>query len=368
MELPSYFKDFLKNIRPTDDEVDDYIDGHTALREKLLADPELSPVIVGTFLQGSYRRFTAIKAENGQKSDVDVVVATSLSEDDYTAAQALDKFTTFLDKHSEYKDNYEPNAHSIAIELQAVKLDLVVTSAPSEIGTEAVRQLSETTQEALQQRSFAPSDDWIRKASGDGAWKLEPLRIPDRDNNDWEWTHPLEQIRWTTEHNQACNGHYVNVVKALKWWRRAHFTTPKHPKGYPLEHLIGTYCPKDITSVAEGVTLALEGLINDPERIVDAILERKPVLWDRGIPENNVFERIDGKDFAQFFSQAKEAAKAARKALDADNTYDSANCWIELFGDEFPEAPSPDDDDSGDERGDYTPRKSVSIITPKRFG
>ncbi len=149
MELPSYFKDFLQKIRPSNEEIDDYIDGHTKLREKLLADPDLSPHIVGTFLQGSYRRFTAVTAEKGQKSDVDVVIVTDFSEDQYTAADALREFTDFLDKHDEYKDRYEPNAHSIAIELDKVKLDLVVTSAPSEVNTESLQALSAMTREAL---------------------------------------------------------------------------------------------------------------------------------------------------------------------------------------------------------------------------
>lgn len=49
---------------------------------------------------------------------------------------------------------------------------------------------------------------------------LEPLYIPDRDADSWEKTHPLEQISWTQQKNARCNGHYVNIVKCLKWWRK----------------------------------------------------------------------------------------------------------------------------------------------------
>lgn len=72
--IPSYFKDFLSNIRLTDNQVNDLMTGHTTLRKRLEEDETLSKIIVSTFLQGSYRRSTAVKPKNGNKSDVDVIV------------------------------------------------------------------------------------------------------------------------------------------------------------------------------------------------------------------------------------------------------------------------------------------------------
>ena len=72
--VPSYFKDFLSNIRLTDNQVNDLMTGHTTLRKRLEEDETLSKIIVSTFLQGSYRRSTAVKPKNGNKSDVDVIV------------------------------------------------------------------------------------------------------------------------------------------------------------------------------------------------------------------------------------------------------------------------------------------------------
>ena len=54
--------------------------------------------------------------------------------------------------------------------------------------------------------------------------------------------------------NNSCNGHYINVVKAIKWSHRFMRKDMKYPKGYPLEHMIGVCCPDSITSVAQGVT------------------------------------------------------------------------------------------------------------------
>lgn len=366
MELPTYFKDFLSAIRPTPEEILEYKNGHETLRAKLREDPDLSPHIVSTFLQGSYKRSTAIQPENGKRSDVDVVVVTNFSEDDYTPAKAQAKFIAFLEDDDDYKDNFTPNDRSLGIDLETVELDLVITSAPSEVVQEAIRAFADTAVYSL-------DDDggWARplmqRFAADAAWKQSPLRIPDRNLELWQDTHPLEQLRWTIDHNDRCNTHYVNVVKALKWWRRANFTTPKYPKGYPVEHLIGTFCPIGITSVAQGVTLTLEGIANDPALQTAALLRQTPWLPDRGVPGNNVFARVTGDNFATFFRQVEEAAETARVALDHAEKYESAEAWRQLFGDRFPKAEPPDNADGGS-RGGFTPRTKSSAPMRSRFG
>ena len=62
MELPSYFSDFMSNIRPSSEERKQYQDAHRELREKLMDDDDLKEIIVTTFLQGSYRRSTIFAA------------------------------------------------------------------------------------------------------------------------------------------------------------------------------------------------------------------------------------------------------------------------------------------------------------------
>ena len=131
--VPSYFKDFLSNIRLSDNQVSDLKTGHTTLRKRLETDETLSKIIVSTFLQGSYRRSTAVKPKNGNKSDVDVIVVTKLDSEEYTPEEALDLFVPFLDKY--YKGKYRIQGRSIGISLSYVDLDIVPTSAPSESET-----------------------------------------------------------------------------------------------------------------------------------------------------------------------------------------------------------------------------------------
>lgn len=382
MELPSYFRDFLQDIRPTPAQLNDYKDGHKRLRERLYADERLSPIIVSTFLQGSYRRATAIRPHEGKRADVDVIIVTRLSKDEYNPQTAFEAFIPFLEKH--YEGKYELNGRSFGIHLFYIDLDLVITAAPSEseIGIlQSDSVITEDTPEDVEDWKLATL--WVPRAkrSAPGAWRLMeaarqepewrtlPLLIPDRDAQKWEPTHPLAQIQRTWEKNGLCNTHYVNVVKAIKWWRRINHPTPKYPKGYPVEHLIWYCCPNGISSVAEGVTQTLENIAQSYR--LNALLKTPPFLADHGVPEHNVFARVPGEDFATFHAQVCDAAKVARHALDTQNLRESVEGWKKLFGDKFPDAPPDRGNDGGDDgprQGGYTPRTSSSRLGGGRFG
>ncbi len=390
MELPSSFKDFLTKIRPDPDEVDDYKKGHRTLRDRLNEEEAIAPVIVSTFLQGSYRRATAICPQGGKRADVDIIVVTRLSEDEYTAEKALNVFVPFLDKY--YKGMWEPQGRSFGIQLEHVDLDLVITSAPSEseMGIlQAESVITDDTPETVDDwrlvTSWISTDTRLSKSSSfaeirlDAArkqpeWKTSPLRIPDRDAQQWQDTNPLAQIQWTWEKNRKCNKHYVNVVKALKWWRRINHATPKYPKGYPVEHLIGQCCPDGISSVAEGVTKTLEKIAIDYKW--DALLKRPldlqnhPELGDHGVSTHNVFKRVSGEDFSEFHGQVCEAAKIAREALEAKTVSESVRNWKLLFGKEFPDDSS-NNGGSGNKapnNGGFTPRQGQTTVGRGRFG
>jgi predicted nucleotidyltransferase len=320
MKLPSYFNDFLKDIRLTKNQVDDL----------------LSSIIVSTFLQGSYRRSTAVRPKSDQRSDVDVIVVTKLDKDEYTPEEAMKVFEPFMEKY--YKGKYRFQGRSIGIELSYVDLDVVVTSAPSEAESGILENESVETDSTIEDleamvKSLSANQysseirGFLEFASNKPEWKTSPLHIPDRSVEEWKETHPLEQIRWTWNKNASCNGHYINVVKALKWWKRVN-DPDNHPKSYPFEHLIGQNCPDGISSIAEGVTLSLESIAaNYPD---------KPFLSDHGVQDHDVFARITDEEYEAFYINVQTAAGIARQALDAINVKDSAIKWRELFGSKFP--------------------------------
>lgn len=328
--LPTLFNEFLSGIRPTPTQRTEYKEGHQRLRERLAEFDDLKPYIVSTFLQGSYRRSTAVRPKDGTRSDVDIVVVTNLDSTVVTPKQAMDKFVPFLKKY--YPEIWETNDRSFTINLSSVKLDLVITAAPN-----AGDMKFFTSSAAL--LSDESIEEWSRpetKSASDDAWKSQPLLIPDRSVSEWHETHPIAQIEWTRLKNKNCNGNYVNVVKAIKWWRKVCHTTPKYPKGYPLEHLIGQCCPDDTQSVAEGIALTLEEMSFRYRQYANS--NAVPVLADHGVPSHDVLKRVTPEEFKEFHEQVDEAAKIARSALSAESNIEMAELWRSILGDKFPEA------------------------------
>ncbi|MEQ8191411.1 MAG: nucleotidyltransferase [Candidatus Eremiobacterota bacterium] len=378
--LPSCFKEFLQEIRPTESQKKDYQQGHKTLRDRLTNYEELKPVIVTTFLQGSYRRYTAVRPKGDLRPDVDVIVVTKLDKDNYkNPNKAMDLFIPFLEEY--YKGKYKKQGRSFGIELSYVDLDLVITSAPSEKDEEILKSASvNTIYFSEDETDWRLVKSWIpREERGDKKeliekeireeteWKTEPLWIPNRDTKEWERTHPLEQIKWTRGKNARCNFHYINVVKAIKWWQKLNYEDDR-PKGYPLEHLIGHCCPDDINSIAEGITLTLEKIVKEFYDLY--IVESKPFLNDHGVPEHDVFTRISEEEFQKFYYHINLAAKTAREALDSDNSIEAATKWRKLFDKKFP-IPSKDyksDNENFDSKGPFSVKSQTGDLTPRKYG
>ena len=373
--IPTYFTDFLADIRLTSPLETHCREKHLDLRRRLQADPDLSTIIIDAFLQGSYRRQTGVRpldrAARTEHVDVDLVVVTTLDPEAYTPDRVVARLTPFLDR--DFKGHWSRNDRSIKIiyDETPVTLDLVVTAAPSMIVQEALRKAAErgrTSTGGIITLSERPAGDLgdilslreavahVRKAAGLQDWRDDALLIPDRQLRNWVETHPIEQIAWTEAKSARTQGHYVNVVKAVKWWRRRH-ADPEHPKGYPLEHMVGTVCPDGIESVAEGVTMTLEAIVRNYQ--AHAITHRKPALPDHGVPHNDVFRRVSATDFAGFYTVVQSAAQLARQALDSPTVAYSASTWRQLLGPEFPEPG----------KGGFAERTAASTIaTTGRFG
>lgn len=352
--LGGLFSDFLQEIRPTKANKQDYIDGHKTLREKLQDSDSLDDIHVADFLQGSYARSTALKPVEGEKSDVDIVFVTSLDKSDYhDPEEALRECVPFL-KDNYPNDKWEMNNRSFEIKQENVDLDLVLTAAPSEAtkseitANNSVSDLS--VEEGLDPEEYNDALENMGYETGTESedWRVDPLDIPNCYQERWDQTHPLYVSAWTTEKNQETDGHYVNVVKAIKWWKRTQVDYPKRPKGYPLEHIVGTCCPNDIESVAEGITRTLETF--EFRYRDDAMQENTPTMPDRALSSQNVLERIDGEDFAEFYHQAVEAGRTAREAFDEDDPSAARDKWASILGDDFPEYGR--DSDGGDSGGD----------------
>ena len=342
MELDNQLREMVKKISPTDTQQKELRDGHIRLRERLMSDEPLKQLIVGTFLQGSYRRHTGIKPEADDKPDVDVVAVTRLDSRHCAPEAALNTFVPFLNRH--YPGKWKKKGRSIGIEMSKVKLDVVPTSAPSEVEERALREFLRNDDAA--DLSFRSSD----------LWKETPLWIPDREALVWQRTHPLEQIRWTHEKNARTNGHYIHVVKLVKWWLQTQHPDLEYPRSYPLEHIVGDCCPDDVTSLAQAFTETLEEIERRYRPCVSA--GTVPKLPDRGVPEQNVLKRIKPGDFRRFHEKCDVTAKVARQALESTDEAESANLWSRIFGASYPVLPN--------QKG-FTPRSHSSQVRGGRF-
>ena len=343
MELNDQLRELVSEISPTDSQQSALRDAHIRLRERLMADDDLKPLIVETFLQGSYRRHTSIRPQGDDKPDVDVVVVTRVDRHKLTPEQAMNLLVPFLNRY--YAGKWKKKGRSIGIEMAHVKLDVVLTSAPSETAERAL--LAELAQE------YAGANS----SNGSQEWKSEPLWIPDREARNWQRTHPREQIRWTQEKNSKTNGHYTPVVRLVKWWWQSQHPEQEYPKSYPLEHIVGDCCPDGVTSLAQAFTETLEEI--DRRYQPFASSGQVPFLPDRGVPEQNVLKRITAQDFGQFHRKAQNAARVARQAMNSTSSAESAQLWRQVFGNRYPLRPN---------QHGYTRREQSSQLSGKRFG
>lgn len=379
MKLNTEFAEFNNNIILTDEEDDKLKNAYQNLQKNLKEyekESDFKELIIGDFVQGSYQRKTCLKQQEGKLPDIDVIIITKMDEGEFDPAKlAQDKFIPFVEKY--YSGEYEQQGRSIGVTLKklGVDLDIVITSNPKEAETGFVDE------ELF--NSMGNSKNWdqeILEKSMPGIMKMahlgradsllsediqlsevknvDPLRIPDKDANQWQDTNPMAQILWAMKKNKICNYRYLPVVRAVKWLRSSFGDFPKYPKGYPLEHIIGDNCPNDFSSVAEGVKSTLENIVNNYKPYYES--RTVPNLRDRGVDEN-VLSRQTSEDFNKFYECIREAYQIAVKAIESDDAHESSVLWRKLFGEEFPLI-EPD----GDE-GWKKPESSVKADTPRRF-
>lgn len=371
------FNTFLQAIRIPEAQAKACQAAHRDMRERLAGDKDIKEVTIATFLQGSLQRATCIAPANGEKSDVDLVVATRLKEAEHSPpALAWQRFAPFLDEHFRKGETrlWRAQGRSVRVlypgptEIESVELDLVVTSAPSE-AVEGFLLSHPSLDDEDYDPLLAEARDrtMMRKAAAFRAdsWKTEPLRIPDRERKVWERTDPLEQIRWTRRKNARTDGHYTHAVMAIKWWQRLQDNVER-PKGYPLEAIVGACCPDDIANLGAAIA---ETFTRIEETYADAVkLGRVPVVPDVGTGLD-VLARIAPHDFSVFYTAAVEAAKIARHAAAASSREDACRAWRLLFGTKFPsyEEPLPPPPKVSVPPPPPRPTATVSVSTPPAY-
>ncbi len=310
MELASAFDTFITNISPTESMREDMIDAHTKLRHRLMQDEKLKPLLITTFLQGSYARHTNLRPKEDKRSDVDIVVVTNIDEEEYTPLRAQNLFVPFLNKY--YEGKWKRQGRSLGIEMSKVDMDLVITSSPGHVDAKRIANV------------FGDSN------SPDTDYRDRPLRIPNRDTKQWESTDPITQLLWTRQKNKKTSGDFTRVVRALKWWRLENGIKDACDslKSYPLERVIAEYCPDQSNYFCD---FLIQILANVPAS--------KPILNDHSSAVSaDVLTRVSDGDWDEFYRRCRNALELARRAKSSIDTEESHNLWRRLFGSKFPPA------------------------------
>ncbi len=292
MELPSYFTDFLKNIEPTKTQIDQSSTGHTTLRDRLASDKEFKDYYEHSFLQGSYRRSTAIKPVK----DVDIVVMANLDYSVVTPKEAISLLRNCL---SNYYNNVTTQNRSVNIELTYINMDVVIAIGPN--------------------------------------GKDSNLLIPDRETNNWVWTNPEGHRKYIEDLNKNLNGMFVPLVKMFKWWRFKNPTIYKAPQGFILECITGEKYDSVSNSNSENFVNLLKNI--ESSYISYISTGSVPVIPDPGLPDNNVSKRLTYDEFEKFINKISLAREISENALNEGNKFKSSELWRKLFGEEFPLAP-----------------------------
>ena len=289
------FEALRKKINPASDRVAVVKDLHADVRE-WLEEHEYETFSPHSRLIGSYARRTAIR----DIKDVDVLVFLPVSALDRTPESVLRELKKTLKKYPNSTVEASPQRRSIRMDFPDQDCTIDVVPAVAEDGLE------------------------------------EPLRIPDRRQKEWIRSDPLGYRKTLSSANADHGGRLVPDIRFAKAWRDEQMQRRK-TKSYLLEVTV-------FHAVAGGaVELAGRSTAQNLCDFFEHIVGKWKSLMEQGAgtprvldPQLGTVLKWERSHFETFMRRIREAAKAARKAIDADSEQDAAEEWEKVFGDLWP--------------------------------
>jgi len=290
MELKSYFDKFLSNIEPTANQKAEASTGHKTLRSRLEQDDDYKKCFRDSFISGSYGRDTAIRPIN----DVDIIIITN-----HTDALKPDTALSILERAlKKYYANVKRQGRSVRVALSYITMDIVPT-----ITTDGLDNF---------------------------------LKIPDRELQKWDLTHPRKHLQLATEINTKRNQLYKPFVKALKQWRDYRMEDAWKPKSFLLECLAYDYA---IQNSILSIPSAIKDFFWFTHNKYDAHRKNQmysPIIHDPAGTGNDVAKKWTYSDFCKFMDETYSSWYIAYNALNSSDLKDSVEKWRGLLGDNFP--------------------------------
>ena len=289
MELNSYFRGLLSNIEPGSGAVKTAKKAHEDLREFLEEDEEISKADPETFLAGSYARDTAL----GSIKDVDVILIIDMDHEKTPPDVAVAWLQASL---QQYYDTVKAQGRSVQVSTdRGFNLD-VVPSVPL-------------------------------------SHRHGPVRIPDREVEEWVATYPKGQIAAGVEKNKALEGLYKPLVKIVKYWRDRLPKKSSRAKSYIAETLVFESLLSTPPSYAQGTIDIFRSIYARYAPYVNAGVV--PRISDPGYPSVNVAKRWKFQEFSDFMQETLAARDIGASALATADKDSSIRLWKKLFGEKF---------------------------------
>ena len=305
--LKPHFDLLKKRIEPNTDCAKIAQEMPDKVREHLQKHPDFATQTPHTRLSGSYARKTATK----EIKDVDILVFVAQSWREKSIEELMDAlYKALKDLPQTLGEGNEP-------ELRRQRRSINVYLPDHDLYLDIVPVLKTTDS------------------------TNDQLEVPDREWDDWVFTHPVGHGCFLSSLNGDNKDKVVPVIKLIKHWRDVQFLKMK-PKSYWLETLIVHHIHKGwVTTEGKGDGELILALFDSIYERFEPWLDKEeetPFIPDSQL-RNHVAWNWKKSWFTSFMKRLDTSREWARTAVKATNDEEAIENWKKVFGDKwFPDA------------------------------
>lgn len=280
MKLDDHFKEFIGNISLNSSREERISNAISAWKNNFKSDEEIKPRFVEFYEQGSYATKTAVRPQNSNEFDVDVVLVVEL-DNQTTPKSALQWLGDRMKQKEAYKDKIKVRDRCVRVNYAGdFHLDVVLAKP----------------------------------------YEGDSILIPSKREDSWVVTNPKGFKKWCSKVQAESNGKFIVVTKILKYWRDIKVGTETAPKSILLTTLIGNHVVGK-NSVAESLVETLKSLVDN----IDSAIQDDGAVYveNPSQPDENLARDWDIDKFTVFKNKLTKLKNDAVAALDEPDKEES---------------------------------------------
>lgn len=295
MILRLAFEDFISKISLDNTRSKKIQTAHNAIRDFLAEDEEIKLKFYESFLQGSYRLFTAVRPQGDGEYDVDAILSLSLNNSFGTLRGAPEVITWVAERlrnNERYKNKVAEKTKCVRVNYaDGFHMDIVTAHCSGDT---------------------------------DGILLVPPT---------WKESNPKGFREWCVKRHEKSGEYFYSVVKMLKWWRNIHFGDDGSPKSILHTTLIGQNIPSQSSSLDKALLKTMENInvVLKPHFIA-------PEIKNPSLETEVISSSWTSSDFSLFKTKLNEATELVKKALSEKDEEKTIELWNSeaLFNGTFP--------------------------------